>query len=324
MQRVEALLKLIEKAIGSLDFQRSPGNLYHPITYTLSNGGKRIRPLLTLLSCQMFDQAVEKALYPAVGLEVFHNFTLLHDDIMDQAPVRRGKPTVHEKWNANTAILSGDAMMIEAYKLICKTPEKQFKQVVDLFSDTATGVCEGQQYDMDFEQKTTVSEGEYLEMIKLKTSVLLAACLKTGAIIGGASIEDADLLYGFGINLGLAFQIKDDWLDVFGDPEQVGKKNGGDIVVNKKTYLLIRALNKASEEQKRKIEIWLDRVSFNEEEKINAMRKIYNDLNVGEEAINLATSYSEKAFGLLEKVSVSSEKKDIFVQLGHQLLNRTN
>jgi geranylgeranyl diphosphate synthase type II len=322
MQGIEKLREIIEKYIQQLDFKKQPVELYEPISYTLSSDGKRIRPVLTLLACHMFSEKIKDAVFPALGLEVFHNFTLLHDDIMDNAPVRRGLPTVHEKWNASTAILSGDAMMIEAYKLVCKAPDSCLRRVLDVFSDTALGVCEGQMYDMQFESKLEVTEEEYLEMIKLKTSVLLAACLKIGALIGEASKENANLLYEFGINLGLAFQLMDDWLDVYSDPKVFGKKTGGDIVGNKKTYLLIKALENADKENKSKLLDWIDRANFDETEKIESVKKIYNELGIGELAIAKAKDYSKIAFRCLEEVDAPNEKKKVLIELGEYLLGR--
>lgn len=322
MQGIEKLREIIEKYIQQLDFKKPPVELYEPISYTLSSDGKRIRPVLTLLACHMFSEKIKDAVFPALGLEVFHNFTLLHDDIMDNAPVRRGLPTVHEKWNASTAILSGDAMLIEAYKLVCKAPDFCLSSVLEVFSDTALGVCEGQMYDMQFENRLEVSEKEYLEMIKLKTSVLLAACLKIGALIGKASNENADLLYKFGINLGLAFQLMDDWLDVYSDPKVFGKKTGGDIVGNKKTYLLIKALENAGTETKGKLMHWIEKENFVEKEKIESVKTIYIELGIGELTLAKAKEYSKLAFDCLEKVNVANEKKEVLFELGEYLLGR--
>ncbi len=239
------LQEFISEKIQSLNLDKEPKGLYEPISYTLVSGGKRIRPALVLAACNMFSEKIEPAIPVALAFEVFHNFTLLHDDIMDNSPIRRNKETVHEKWNQNTAILSGDAMMIEAYEFLTELPAGLLKNILKLFNKTALEVCEGQQYDMDFETKEIVSEEDYLNMIKLKTSVLIAAALKAGAICGGASDTDADLLYDFGLNIGLAFQIQDDLLDTYADTAVFGKKNGNDIITGKKTFLLINALQKA-------------------------------------------------------------------------------
>lgn len=322
MRNFEELLYIVEERISQLELDKSPKELYEPIAYILDNKGKRIRPVLTLMACQMFSENIDKAIDAAVGLEVFHNFTLLHDDIMDNAPIRRGKPSVHEQWSPNTAILSGDAMMVEAYKLMLKAPDFCLREVLDVFSNIALGVCEGQMYDMQFETRSEVTEAEYLEMIRLKTSVLLAACLKTGALIGEASIKEANLVYDFGLYLGLAFQLKDDWLDVYGNPELFGKKNGGDIVVNKKTFLLIKALELANPKQKEELEKWLSETTFDETEKVEAVKTIYEALNISGITLDKAKFFSEKAFKCLEQVNVPKEKKQALTELGNKLLNR--
>jgi len=322
MQGIEKLKEIIEAHIQQLEFNKPPAELYDPISYTISSDGKRIRPVLTLLACHMFSEKIDNAILPAIGLEVFHNFTLLHDDIMDNAPVRRGLPTVHIRWNANTAILSGDAMMVEAYKLVCNAPDYCLREVLNVFSEAALGVCEGQMFDMQFENQLEVSESEYLEMIKLKTSVLLAGCLKTGALIGGASNENANLLFQFGINLGLAFQLMDDWLDVYSDPKVFGKKTGGDIVENKKTYLLIKALERAENEKKDNLLEWIDKKEFVEENKIEAVKNIYNVLGIGELTLAKAKYYSKMAFDYLEKVDAPVERKKDLIELGKYLLDR--
>ncbi len=322
MQGTETLREVIENRISQLDYSIQPANLYEPISYTLNNKGKRIRPILTLLACNMFSDKIEDAVNPAVGLEVFHNFTLLHDDIMDDAPVRRGEPTVHMKWNANTAILSGDTMMVEAYKLVYQAPDYCLRSVLELFSDVAIGVCEGQMYDMEFENRSDVSEQEYIKMITLKTSVLIAGALKIGALIGKANTEDAENIYLFGLNLGIAFQLLDDWLDVYSDPKVFGKKTGGDIVANKKTYMLISALANAENEQLTELNKWLSQDSFNEKEKITAVKNIYNDLNIGDLTMNKAKEYSSKAFEYLNRINVSEDKKQTLQELSESLLNR--
>ncbi|MDA3892966.1 MAG: polyprenyl synthetase family protein [Salinivirgaceae bacterium] len=322
MQGREKLREIVEAKIQLLEFKNPPAELYDPISYTLNSDGKRIRPMLTLLACQMFSEKIDDAILPALGFEVFHNFTLLHDDIMDNAPVRRGVPTVHEKWSVNTAILSGDAMMVEAFKLISKAPKQCLSEVIEVFNDTALGVCEGQMFDMQFEERSHVSEDEYLEMIRLKTSVLLAACLKAGALIGGATIENASLLYDFGINLGLAFQLKDDWLDVYSDPEVFGKKTGGDIVENKKTYLLINALERAEGRHEDELDDWINKTNFIEEDKIAAVKEIYNILGIGDLTLEKALEYSKKAFDCLNRIEVPELKKKELMELGKYLLDR--
>ncbi len=323
MLSVEELRDIVEKNIAELDLKtKSPAELYNPILYTLGSKGKRIRPVMTLLACQMFSENIDNAILPAIGLEVFHNFTLLHDDIMDNASVRRGLPTVHKKWNANTAILSGDAMMIEAYKLIAKTPDCCLRDVNNIFNDVALGVCEGQMYDMQFETRTDVRESEYIEMITLKTSVLLAGSLKIGALIGGATSEQAELLYNAGLNTGIAFQLIDDWLDVYSNPEVFGKKTGGDIVENKKTYLLIKALELSDSSNKKELLHRIEKKNFNESEKIEAITKIYNDANIGELTIKKASEYSNKAFEYIDKLDIETEKKQNLTELIKNLLER--
>ncbi len=319
---IEELKETIEKHIRQLEFKNPPAELYNPIKYTINSNGKRIRPVLTLLVCQMFCKKIDKAISPALGLEVFHNFTLLHDDIMDNAPVRRGLPTVHEKWDANTAILSGDTMMIEAYKLISMAPDYCLRSTLEVFSKTASQVCEGQMFDMQFEKKNNVSEAEYIEMIRLKTSVLLAASLKIGAIIAKAPQKQADLLYEFGINLGLAFQLKDDWLDVYSDPKKFGKKTGGDIVENKKTYLLIKAFEKADNNNKKHLISWINKTEFKEAEKIASVKNIYNELNISEITLKKAEYYSQKAFDCLRKVDAPNRQKQQLTELTKYLLGR--
>ena len=295
----------IEREIGQLEFDCPPKSLYEPITYILSLGGKRIRPALVLMAYNLYREDVEKAIRPAIGLEVFHNFTLLHDDLMDQADKRRSKPTVHKVWNANTAILSGDAMLIAAYQLIGETAPEHLKEVLDLFTRTALEICGGQQYDMEFESRMDVSEEEYLEMIRLKTAVLLACSLKTGAILGGVSREDAENLYRFGINIGLAFQLQDDLLDVYGDTKTFGKNIGGDILCNKKTFLLINALRRAEGEQKAQLEHWIARKDFDAAEKIAAVTNIYNVLGLKELSESKMQTYYAEGMKNLAALSVS-------------------
>ncbi len=322
MLDIEVLKSKIEDEILQLEFKKPPAELYDPISYTLQNQGKRIRPLLALMACQMFSEKIEKAMAPALGIEVFHNFTLLHDDLMDEAPVRRGKATVHKKWNANTAILSGDAMMIEAYKLVSKAPNFCLREVLNVFSETALEVCEGQMFDMEFETRDDVSEAEYIEMIRLKTSVLVAASLKVGALAGKSNIDNANLLYEFGIYLGLAFQVLDDWLDAFSDPKVFGKQTGGDIVVNKKTFLLIKALEKANGKDKEELEHWIAKEQFDEQEKIEAVKNIYKKLEIDKITINKAEELSAKAFECLDKINVPESQKAQLLALGKGLLKR--
>lgn len=312
----------IEREIGQLEFDCPPKSLYEPITYILSLGGKRIRPALVLMAYNLYREDVEKAVRPAIGLEVFHNFTLLHDDLMDQADKRRNKPTVHKVWNANTAILSGDAMLIAAYQLIGETAPEHLKEVLDLFTRTALEICGGQQYDMEFESRMDVSEEEYLEMIRLKTAVLLACSLKTGAILGGASREDAENLYRFGINIGLAFQLQDDLLDVYGDTKTFGKNIGGDILCNKKTFLLINALRRAEGEQKAQLEHWIARKDFDAAEKIAAVTNIYNVLGLKELSEAKMQTYYAEGMKNLAALSVSEERLAVLKEVTSRLMFR--
>ena len=312
----------IEREIGQLEFDCPPKSLYEPITYILSLGGKRIRPALVLMAYNLYREDVEKAIRPAIGLEVFHNFTLLHDDLMDQADKRRNKPTVHKVWNANTAILSGDAMLIAAYQLIGETAPEHLKEVLDLFTRTALEICGGQQYDMEFESRMDVSEEEYLEMIRLKTAVLLACSLKTGAILGGASREDAENLYRFGINIGLAFQLQDDLLDVYGDTKTFGKNIGGDILCNKKTFLLINALRRAEGEQKAQLEHWIARKDFDAAEKIAAVTNIYNVLGLKELSEAKMQTYYAEGMKNLAALSVPEERLAVLKEVTSRLMFR--
>jgi len=322
MKSLEEITKIIEAEIEQLDWSMPPQGLYEPIKYMLSNGGKRIRPMSVLMGCEMFSGNVKDAIPAALAIEVFHNFTLLHDDLMDRAEMRRGKPAVHIKWNDNTAILSGDVMQIKAYELLAKTPEKYLKQTLDLFSTMACEICEGQQYDIDFEKRQDVTAEEYLDMIRLKTSVLLGNALKTGAIIGGASNEDADLLYNVGINIGLAFQLKDDLLDVYGNSQTFGKKIGGDILCNKKTYMLITALEKAEGNTKNELLKWINASDFNPEEKIKAVTNIYDLLGIKEICEAKMDEFYEISLENLKKVNLNLENKENIFKLADSLMKR--
>jgi geranylgeranyl diphosphate synthase type II len=318
----EQLLDRINHEIEQLHLLKSPNELYEPIEYSLALGGKRIRPLLTLLSCNLFKDSVDEAVAPALGIEIFHNFTLLHDDLMDKSEIRRGNPTVHIKWSPNTAILSGDAMQIIAYQEVSKAPTANLAEVLSLFSKTALEVCEGQQYDMDFEQRNDVKVEEYLEMIRLKTAVLLACALKVGAIIGGASERDADLLYKFGEKIGLAFQLKDDLLDTFGDQAKFGKAIGGDIACNKKTFLLIKALELANNSDKSTVEKWLAQENFDRQEKVNAITEIYQRCGVKELCDQKINEYFREGMDALYAVDVNVLHKSELVTLSEKLMYR--
>ena len=314
--------QIINEHLAKLKLTGEPPELYEPIRYILSIGGKRMRPVLVLMSCSLYTDSVEHAVRPALGIEVFHNFTLLHDDIMDQSVVRRNHPTVNKKWNDNVAILSGDAMSILSYKYIAKCPEDQLKDVLDLFNETALEVCEGQQYDLNFEEEMEVSVNDYLRMIELKTSVLVAASLKLGAILGKAPDEDRRQLYDFGRNLGIAFQIRDDYLDTYGDPEKFGKRIGNDIVTNKKTYLMITALELAKGKHRDELNQLLKNRETDPEEKVKAVKRIYNQLDVGNIARSKAEQYYERALQCLQKLSVDPSKKEALISFASELMER--
>lgn len=322
MYTTTELLERINRHISELKFTRQPQGLYEPVSYVLSLGGKRIRPLLMLMAYNLYREDVENIYAPATGIEVYHNYTLLHDDLMDQADRRRGKPTVHKVWNENTAILSGDAMLVLAYQFIADCNPAYLKEVLDLFSLTALEICEGQQMDMEFESRKDVTEAEYLEMIRLKTSVLLAGSLKIGAILAGASAEDAALLYDFGINLGVAFQLKDDLLDVYGNPEVFGKNIGGDILCNKKTYLLIKAFERADEQQRRALSFWMDADTYIPEKKIAAVTTLYNEIGVKTLCESLMEEYTFRARAALLSVNVPDERKQALKELMEKLMHR--
>ncbi|MFB6317378.1 polyprenyl synthetase family protein [Saccharicrinis sp. FJH54] len=316
-------LNLVEEKLGEINFKRPPQGLYDPIAYTLANGGKRIRPALVLMAHALFDSKPEKALMPAIGIEVFHNFTLLHDDIMDMADIRRGKPSVHVKWNENTAILSGDAMLIMAYQFVAGCEPRYLQDVQNEFSKVALEICEGQQYDMDFENREDVTIDEYLNMIRLKTAVLLGSSLKIGAITGNASAENSNHLYNFGINIGLAFQLMDDILDVYADKDNFGKEPGGDIVSNKKTFLLLSALNEAKGQERSELDKWLGADEFDRNEKIKAVREIYDNTGVKVLATKKMESFYNTAITELEKVSGNKDVAVELKNLADSLMKRT-
>lgn len=316
------LLAKVNAYLATMPYMREPKGLYTPIEYVLSLGGKRIRPILMLLSYQLYKENVDSILSQAAGIETYHNYTLLHDDLMDRADMRRNKPTVHKVWDENTAILSGDAMLVLAYQLMADCPEEYLKRVMEIFTQTALEICEGQQWDVEFETRNDVTVPEYIEMIRLKTSVLLAAALKIGAIMGGASEEEAQKLYDFGIKMGLAFQLQDDFLDVYGDPEVFGKNIGGDILCNKKTFMLINALSLANEGQKAKLDQWISCADYCQEEKIKAVTELYNQIGIGkicEEEIN---AYYAQGLALLDSVSLPTEKKEELKTFVCHLMNR--
>lgn len=317
---MQKLLEKINQRVASLKIPADPSQLYNPITYTLSLGGKRMRPLLTLLGYSLFKKNYERALDAAIALEVFHNFTLLHDDIMDKAPLRRGKPTVWQKWGSSTAILSGDAMLILAYELLGDYEPVVLKKILPVFNKTALQVCEGQELDMDFESQKNVSISDYLYMIELKTAVLLGAALKLGAITAGAKEKDAEMLYEFGKNTGIAFQLQDDILDVFGESEKVGKQTGGDIISNKKTFLLLKAFELADKKTTAKLKLLLS--EKNEQKKVEGVKAIYHQLDVKKLAEKEMQKFYKKALLSLEKVNVDSKKKKALTDFAEQLMQR--
>ena len=313
----------INSEIAKLNWKREPYGLYEPIEYTLAAGGKRVRPQLAMIACQMFGGNEEEALPAALALEVFHNFTLLHDDVMDKADMRRGRPTVHVKWNENTAILSGDQMLIEAYKLLSDVPSDKLPKVLRLFNKMATEICEGQQYDVDFESQDDVSIEAYLHMIRLKTSVLLATALQIGAYIAEANEQQQEALYQFGINIGLAFQIQDDILDVWGDPATFGKAVGGDISCNKKTFVYLEAMRQLGNEAMRQEAIalkeWYSQVLDDNTEKIAAVKSLFEQLNVRSACEAVVEDYTQKALQILSGLPQNAATEQL-----RQLANKLN
>lgn len=322
MINADQILKLVNDYLVQLPYDRRPASLYEPIRYVLSMGGKRIRPVLMLLSYNLFKEDPETILMPACALETYHNYTLLHDDFMDNADLRRGHETVHKKWNANTAILSGDSMLVLAYQRMQQCSSDKMAEVLALFTETALEIGEGQEYDMAFEHRDDVSEEEYIEMIRLKTSVLLACALKIGAILAGASKEDADNLYRFGEQIGLAFQLQDDFLDVYGDTRVFGKAIGGDITSNKKTFMLINALNHANEEQRRQLESWIGATEFDRDEKVAAVTRLYNEIGIDRMAQDKIAYYFEQSRKYLQAVSVDESRKAELAAYAQRMMNR--
>lgn len=316
------LLDKINTHIAELQFVREPKELYAPIEYILSLGGKRIRPVLMMMAYNLYREDVASIYNPATAIEVYHNYTLLHDDLMDRADMRRGKATVHKVWDDNTAILSGDAMLVLAYQYIGTCAPEHLREVLELFTHTALEICEGQQLDMEFEHRNDVSEEEYIEMIRLKTAVLLAAGLKIGAILGGASREDADRLYDFGMQIGVSFQLQDDLLDVYGDPKVFGKKIGGDILCNKKTFMLIKATECVEGKQRDELNKWLTSEHYQPQEKIDAVTEIYNQLDIQTVCENKMQEYYANAMESLHAVSVAEGKKEELKNLIKDLMYR--
>lgn len=326
MKTSEQLLELVNDRLREVGSSRRPVSLYDPIGYVLSIGGKRLRPVLMLLAYNMYKETVEDIVGQAVGIEVYHNYTLLHDDLMDNAPMRRGHETVHLRWNANQAILSGDSMLVLAYQYMSHCSSEKLQQVIDLFTTTALEIGEGQQYDMDFEHRNDVSEDEYIEMIRLKTSVLLACALKIGALLAGASASDCENIYRFGELVGLAFQLQDDYLDVYGDPKVFGKAIGGDILCNKKTYMLINALAKADSEQRRQLEYWIAQTpqegTAEGQEKIKAITNLYNQIGIDKMAQVKIAAFFEQSRKYLDAIGVSDERKQYLKAYVEQMMKR--
>jgi geranylgeranyl diphosphate synthase type II len=322
MRIISEYQDLISRHFDSIKYQKEPNNLYEPIRYILSLGGKRLRPVLTLMATEVFDVDCHKALAAATAVEVFHNFSLIHDDIMDDAPLRRGNETVHEKWNINTGILSGDAMLILAYQYFEAYEPKIFQELAKLFSKTALEVCEGQQYDVDFETRDDVTIPEYLKMIEYKTAVLVAAAMKMGAIVAETTQENKNLIYDFGLNLGLAFQLQDDYLDAFGNPETFGKQVGGDIIENKKTYLYLKAMEFASANEKEQLLHLFSFQSSNNTDKINSVKDIFNQTGASAETKKAIENYTFKALETLAKMNIGNDKKAILKAFAENLMSR--
>ncbi len=315
-------LRAVNDFLEQLPYDRQPQSLYDPIRYVLSIGGKRIRPVLMLMAYNLFREHPEDILMPACGLETYHNYTLLHDDLMDNADLRRGHETVHKRWNANTAILSGDSMLVLAYQRMAQVPADKLAQVLDCFTETALEIGEGQEYDMAFETRRDVREEEYIEMIRLKTSVLLACATKIGAVLADAPEADVDRLYRFGERLGLAFQLQDDLLDVYGDPAVFGKAIGGDIVSNKKTYLLINAYNRADSAQRAELSRWVEATTFDRQEKVAAVTQIYDEMDIRQLCEEKINAYFRQAADSLGEVGVDADRKRMLYQYMDELLHR--
>ena len=322
MKTADEILKMVNEFLDHLSYDRKPVSLYEPIKYVLSMGGKRIRPTLMLLAYNLYKENPEDILMNACALETYHNHTLLHDDLMDNADMRRGHLTVHKKWNDNTAILSGDSMLVLAFQRMMQCDTKHLKDILDLFTVTALEIGEGQQYDMEFETRNDVKEEEYIEMIRLKTSVLLACALKIGAILADASAEDADNLYKFGEQIGLAFQLQDDYLDVYGDSKVFGKEIGGDITSNKKTYMLINAFNKANDAQRKELTRWVSARDFDRNEKVDAVTRLYNEIGIDQLAQDKIAYYFAQSKKFLDAVNVPEEKKEELRKYAQKMMKR--
>ena len=318
----DEILQLVNDYLDHLPYDRKPASLYEPVQYVLSLGGKRIRPVLMLLGYNLWHERPEDIIMPACGVETYHNYTLLHDDLMDNADVRRGHQTVHRRWDANKAILSGDSMLVLAYQRVAQVPADKLQQVLDLFTTTALEIGEGQEYDMDFETRNDVTEDEYIEMIRLKTSVLLACALKMGAILAGAPEEDTERLYRLGEQVGLAFQLQDDLLDVYGDPAVFGKAIGGDITSNKKTYMLINAVNRANDKQRTELERWINAKTFNRDVKVAEVTRLYDEIGIRQLCEQKINYYFDLARQTLSEVNVPDDRKQCLSAYMDELLHR--
>jgi len=318
---LKALISLINKRLTELSYGDQPSELYEPIRYIMSLGGKRLRPVLALLSYQLFKDDPESILDQAIAVEVFHNFTLMHDDIMDEAPLRRGQQTVHEKWNSSTAILSGDVMLVKAYDMLLESPGN-LKEIIKAFNQCAAGVCEGQQFDMNFETMSSVTEEDYIDMIRLKTAVLLGFCLELGAMLAGADKASSQALYDFGVDIGIGFQLKDDLLDVYGDQEKFGKQVGGDIISNKKTFLLLKALELANADQKEQLDYWLNTTAFNPEDKVKAVTAVYDQIGIKELTLAKMNEYFGKGFEALDQIHAAEDRKASLKSFAQYLIDR--
>ncbi len=321
---IQANLEKINQKLAQHSFGKQPAELYEPIHYILTLGGKRLRPMLTLLAYQMYrgEESIEHILVPALAVEVFHNFTLMHDDIMDKAPIRRGKPTVHKKWNENVAILSGDVMMVRAYDLLLDVDKDKLADVLKAFNHCAAEVCEGQQWDMNYESRSTVSEEEYLRMIRQKTAVLLGFSLQLGGMLADAPADDCQLLHDFGVNIGTSFQLKDDLLDVYAEQAKFGKQVGGDIIANKKTFLLIKALGNANATQRSALENWLNKTDFDKEEKVEAVKVLYDELQIRQLTKQKMSEFFALGLQKLQQIDVKPDKKETLRQFAGQLMER--
>lgn len=322
MNEIEQYQKTINEFIAQNKFSKFPQELYEPLDYIMALGGKRMRPVMVMMACDLLNGNMEDAVPAAMAIETFHNFTLIHDDIMDNAPVRRGKITVHEKWNVNTAILSGDVMLIEAYALLMRYENDLLRQILTIFNKSAIEVCEGQQIDMNFENRMDVSLDEYIHMITLKTAVVLGASLEVGALIAGVSPKQANHLYEFGRNMGIAFQLRDDYLDLYADPEKFGKQVGGDVISNKKTFMLIKALELAKDNDAIELNNWLNAVTFNASEKVAAIKNIFDQLSIPQLLNAAVASYASLAWKEFEQIEAAEDKKKIMSDFMKGLLAR--